>query len=110
MANPLPKDIQPAFPQYVPRGQARTKLLEVLGLDDLPESVDFTIEDQTQDEDIRSSRVSYVNSLSETLSAVVLMPLDSAQGKTPGVVCMHGTGGLVEKVVSSRLRLEDPRG
>ena len=109
VSNPLPKDIQPAFPREVPLGEVRKKLLELLGLDDLPKVVDFTIEDVQKNDEVASTRVSYTNSLAETLSAVIIAP-QSHSRKLPGVVCMHGTSGRIEKVIADELRLEEPGG
>ena len=42
MSNIIPKDIRPAFPVDVPKDAVRSKLLELLGLDEIPKEVDFT--------------------------------------------------------------------
>ncbi len=109
MDNPLPKNIQPAFPRETAGDDVRARLIELLGLDEAPEQVEVT-EGGTKSEDgISSTRVSYSNSLGETLSAVILTP-ESAERDIPGVVCMHGTGGNVDNVVADELRLEHAAG
>ena len=108
MPNPLPVDIQPAFPQLVADEKARAQLIELLGMDCLPDAVDYSIEAEADDGVIVQTRVSYLNSLGETLQATVVAPLemscDQTPGdQTPGVVCMHGTGGSVENVLAPKL-------
>ena len=110
MANPLPRDIRPAFPQAIPAEQARAKLLEVLGLDRLPEAVDFTTDAESDDGVNREIRVSYSNSLGETLTATILAPIHPVTDRMPGVVCMHGTGGSVENVLATELGPDPSRG
>jgi dienelactone hydrolase len=104
MANPLPKDIRPAFPQAVPRTEIRAKYLEILGLDELPETVEFEIVLEGQEGSLRLTRVEYRNSLGEKLEAVILAP--SGTQALPGVVCMHGTSGSIENVIAAQLRSE----
>ena len=36
MSSIIPKDIRPAFPVHVPKDAVRSKLLELLGLDEIP--------------------------------------------------------------------------
>ena len=93
MANPLPRGIQPAFPQEVTDDQVRARLREILGLDGLPGAVEAEVEARAQEGGLVSLRLSYCNSLGEKLAAEVLAPADV--GALPGVVCMHGTSGSV---------------
>ena len=105
MASSLPRDIAPAFPEDVAPDQVRAKLRELLGLDELPADVDFAVKDKADEDDLTVTRVIYGNSLGEKLDAVILSPAGAA---LPGVVCMHGTGGAIERVVGAELRLEAP--
>ena len=108
MANPLPREIRPAFPQQIAGDQVCAKLSEILGLDRLPGAVDFAVEETERQGDLVSTRVAYANSLGETLAAVVLTPVSA--DAVPGVVCMHGTSGSIERVIGDELRLEAPGG
>ncbi len=107
MANPLPRDIAPAFAQPVAPDHVRARLREILGLDVLPGAVDFAVEDTADEGDLTVTRVMYGNSLGEKLDAVIMAPVGTA---LPGIVCMHGTGGSIERVVGTELRLEGPGG
>ena len=105
MASSLPRDIAPAFPEDVAPDQVRAKLRELLGLDELPADVDFAVKDKADEDDLTVTRVIYGNSLGEKRDAGILSPAGAA---LPGVVCMHGTGGAIERVVGAELRLEAP--
>ena len=63
----LPKDIRPAFPVHVPKYAVRSKLLELLGLDEIPKEVDFTEGITEEEEGIRVTQLTYANSLGETV-------------------------------------------
>ena len=39
----IPKHTRPAYPEPVERGQVRRKLMELLGLEEVPEAADFTV-------------------------------------------------------------------
>ena len=55
MANPLPRDIAPAFAQPVAPDHVRARLREILGLDVLPGAVDFAVEDAADEGDFPRS-------------------------------------------------------
>lgn len=111
MPDVIPKDIRPAFPVDVPKDAVRSKLLELLGLDEIPKAVDFT-EGITQKEDgIRVTQLTYRNSLGETVPGVIMTPLHTSDQELPGVVCVPGTGGSAEKIAHQQFYLEeDPPG
>ena len=108
MTSTIPRDIRPAFAVEVPREQVGTKLRELIGLDEVPGETDFTIESTEEDEGLRLVRVSYSNSLGETISAIAMEPLDQSTGMLPGVVCMPGTGSCAEQVIDKRFYRERP--
>ena len=110
MPNPLPPGIRPAFPRRIPTFGIRTQFLELLGLDRLPDAVDATVEAAAEDGAVRELRLSYVNSLGETLTAIALVPLDPPGGRVPGVVCMHGTGGTMANVLAPKLEVDPDSG
>jgi len=93
MSGIIPAEIQPAFPLPVPQDQVRAKLLELLGIEEIPSEVDFTA-GQTRDEDgIRLTHLSYQNSLGEKVPGILMLPLETPKDKLPGVVCIPGTSG-----------------
>ena len=90
MPDVIPKDLQPAFSVNVPKDAVRSKLLALLGLDEIPQEVDLT-EGTTQEEaDIRVAQLTYTNSLGETVPGVLMTPLDASDQELPGVVCVPG--------------------
>ena len=111
MPDVIPKDLQPAFSVNVPKDAVRSKLLALLGLDEIPQEVDLT-EGTTQEEaDIRVAQLTYTNSLGETVPGVLMTPLDASDQELPGVVCVPGTGGSAEKIADRQFHLaEDPPG
>ena len=103
----IPKDLQPAFPVHVPKAAVRSKLLELLGLDEIPKEVDFA-EGTTHEEDrIRVTQLRYKNSLDETVPGILMTPLNASSQKLPGVVCVPGTGGSAQKIAHQRFYLEE---
>lgn len=111
MRDVIPKDLRPAFPVDVPKDAVHPKLLELLGLGDIPQEVDFT-ERRTQEEGgIRVTQLTYLNSLGETVPGVIMTPLNGQNEKLPGVICVPGTGGSAEKIAHQQFYLEeDPPG
>ena len=111
MSDVIPKDIQPAFPIHVPKDAVRSKLLELLGLDEIPKEIDFT-EGTTQEEaGLRVTQLTYANSLGETVPGILMTPPDASSQKLPGVVCIPGTGGSAEMVADQQFYLaEAPSG
>ncbi len=117
MSDIIPKDIRPAFPVHIPKDAVRSKLLELLGLDEIPKEVDFT-EGTTQvldpwrgQEELRVTQLTYANSLGETVPGIIITPLNASSQKMPGIVCIPGTGGSAEKVADRQFyRMEAPPG
>ena len=107
MSNVIPKDIRPAFPVHVPQDRVRSKLLELLGLDEIPKEVDFTEGTTQEEEDIRATQLTYTNSLGETVPGILMTPLNASSQKLPGVVCIPGTGGSAEMVADQQFYLAE---
>ena len=111
MSDIIPKDIEPAFPIHVPKDGVRSKLLELLGLDEIPKEIDFA-EGTTQEEaGLRVTQLTYPNSLGETVPGILMTPPNPSSQKLPGVVCIPGTGGSAEMVADQQFYLaEAPSG
>ena len=111
MRDVIPKDLRPAFPVNVPKDAVRPKLLALLGLDEIPQEVDFTERGTQEEGGIRVTQLTYLNSLGETVPGVIMTPLNGQNEKLPGVVCVPGTGGSAEKIAHQQFYLEqDPPG
>ena len=109
MTDSIPGDIRPAYPVQVERDKVRDKLYEVLGLDDIPGEVDYTtLSTEEDDEGLRVSRVSYPNSLGETLFGILTMPLETDGQPLAGVVCMPGTSGTADGISHRRFYRPNP--
>ena len=108
MTDSIPADIRPPYPVAVERNKVRDKLYEVLGMDEVPGEVDFTtLTTEVDDEGLRVMRVTYPNSLGETLSGIITMPSEP-DGALAGVVCMPGTSGTAERVAYQRYHRPNP--
>jgi dienelactone hydrolase len=111
MTDSIPRDIRPAFPIEVPRDGVAAKFRELIGLDEVPREVDFTVGASKEEDGLLLTGVSFRNSLGETVPAKVLRPLDTKTEVLAGAVCMPGTGGTAEEVIAKRLyRPIEPRG
>ena len=113
MYNIVPKGLQPAFPVPVRGEQVRAKLLELLGMDVVPgpANVDYATGDsQAAVDGVRWTKITYANSLGESVPAVLLMPADASNDDLPGVVCIPGTGGSAEEVADARFEPTPPNG
>lgn len=95
----IPDDIQPAYPEPLPREAVRGKLLELLGLKEIPTSVDFTIETQRETSDgLLEIPLTYPNSIGETVSGIALVPQDAPPDALGGVVCLPGSMTTAQNV------------
>ena len=111
MSKVIPKDIRPTFPVDVPKDAVRSKLLELLGLDEIPKTVDFAEGTTREEEGLRVTQLTYTNSLGETVPGILMTSLNPSSQKLPGVVCVPGTGGSAEKIAHQQFYLEeDPSG
>ncbi len=99
----IPRNITPAYPNPV-RGRAiRPKVLELLGLGELPKAVNFkTGESETTADGLSITSVSFLNSLGETVPGVLIIPVGARTDSLPGVVCMPGTGGDAARMTQAR--------
>ena len=105
----IPVDIEPAFPQPIVGEGVRPKLLELLGLDDLPDEIDFTIGPPREEGGLRVSNARFTNSLGETVPAILCVPQDAGE-KLAGVVCVPGTSNNAEIVTDPHFREEPDSG
>ena len=96
----IPKDLRPAFPAPVPPAAIRAKLQELLGIEDIPQEVDFALGATTEAEGIGTTTLSIENSLGETVPGLLLQPLYGPPG--PGLVCIPGTSGTAERFAHPR--------
>lgn len=94
----LPPGIQPAYPSEVADADVRHKLIELLGLAEIPDRTDFTTSVVEETDAIRATSLTYTNSLDDTVPGILLEPLSDPNGDRPGIVCVSGTGGSAERV------------
>lgn len=94
MRGVIPPSIRPAFPETVPAEAVRGKLLELLGIDEVPESVDFSLGPVEEADDGISARpVAFLNDLGEEVPGILCVPPGAKRRAIPGVLCLSIKGG-----------------
>ena len=106
--NNIPSNIRPPFPVEVPREQVGAKFQELLGIDRIPEQVEFDRGESHEDEGLIFTRVTFPNNLGESVEATVVRAADPPAALQAGVVCMPGTGSSMEEVLDPRLYRPKP--
>ncbi len=108
MTDTIPRDIRPSFAVEVPRDGVAAKFRELIGLDEIPAEVDFTVGSIHEEDGLSFTQCSFANYLGETISATVLKPLDDGSGALAGAVCMPGTSSSREQVIDKRMYRTKP--
>ena len=96
------EDLRPRNPTPILPGKIRDKLLELLGLVDLPEYIDYASSTPREEDDIRFTNLSFANSLGETVPAILMEPMKNREEFLPGVVCIDGTNGSAERMAKDQ--------
>ena len=104
----ISKDIRPAFPQTLAPDQIQTKLLELLGLEDIPDEIEYEVEWEREEEGIRLTGLTYSNCLGESVPGILAIPLLEDMSNLPAVVCVPGTSGTAERVAGPRFYRDNP--
>lgn len=103
----IPPDIEALSPGPIRGEGIRPKLMELLGLESLPMRVEITREETVSGDDgIDSTRISFLNSLGETVPGLLMVPRGAGPETLPGIVCMPGTSGSVDQISDERLYRE----
>ena len=99
MSRRIPEDTTPANPVSIPDEAVRAKLLELLGLEKVPECLDCTVESsEACEEGLVLVRLHFANVLGEAVPAILLIPSSVGAGGVSGVVCLPGTSGDAERL------------
>ena len=93
MQSIIPKGIRPAYPDEIPASAVRSKLVELLGLEEIPAEIDYTTESRQEEDGLCTTRIRYENSLGETVPGILMVPQEGAAHKRPGIVCVPGNWG-----------------
>ena len=110
MTKTIPHNIEPAFPVDLPLTQVPGKFRELIGLEDIPERVAFTlrkVRDGEQEAGLHESRITFPNYLGEVISARFIRPR-APSGPLAGLVCMNGTGSTADQVAHERCHRPRP--
>ena len=98
----IPKGIRPAYPAAIPVAAVRSKLVELLGLEEIPIAIDYITESWQEEDGLCTMRVRYENSLGETVPGILMVPREESAHNRPGIVCVPGTGGKAEEIAHPR--------
>ena len=102
----IPKGIRPAYPDAIPASAVRSKLVELLGLEEIPAAIDYTAESRQEGDGLCTMRVRYENSLGEVVPGILMVPQEESAYKRPGIVCVPGTGGTADEIAHPRFSME----
>lgn len=101
-------ELRPRYPVSIPPEKTGEKLLELFGMADIPKQIDFSMGVTRVEDGMRLTELAYVNSLEETVPAILIEPLDDPAEYLPGVVCVPGTGGSAKRMALARFYKDDP--
>lgn len=107
MTEKIPRSIETAFPIPTPSKDVPQRLRELIGLDKIPETVDFTIGEGKETRELREYRITFPNNLGEVISARFICP-QTTQKPLAGVVCMNGTASHADHVAHERYHRIQP--
>ena len=103
----IPKHVRPAYPAPVERGQVRGKVMELLGLEEVPEAADFTVASVETEDGLVVTRGSFRTYLGEDVPTIMMTPTGASGRPRAGVVCVPGTGGSAEMLAHERLHVRE---
>ena len=78
MQSIIPKGIRPAYPDAIPAAAVRSKLVELLGLEEIPVAIDYITESWQEEDGLCTMRVKYENSLGETVPGILMVPREES--------------------------------
>ena len=104
----IPRDIRPAFPRPLAPDQILTKLLELLGLEHIPDEIEFEADWTHEEEGLRLTGLTYHNYLGEAVPGILAIPLHAGMSTLPAVVCVPGTSGSADRVAGQRFYRDHP--
>ena len=99
MSDIVPRDLRPAFPRSVPRERIRDKLLDLLGMDEIPAEVGFVAGETRKEGGLDITPVRFTNSLGESVPGFLARPPEVPAHGLPGIVCIPGTSGSAEELI-----------
>ena len=106
--NDLPKGLTPPYKVSVLPSESRSKLLEVLGVEDIPSKVVYQSGEISEDERLIEYKVEYNNSFGELVEGIVIFPKSEKGTLLPGIVCMGGTAATKEGITESKFHRPNP--
>ena len=106
--NLVPDNIKAIYPEQIKPEDIRKKLLEILGVKEIPEEFEYTIESTQEIEEILIYHITYYNLLGETVLAILCIPKHAEKVNLAGIICLPGTGGSAELISHTRFYRDNP--
>ena len=75
--------IEPAFPSPLPLEEIPARFRELIGLDAIPEQVDFTTAATVVEDGLALTRMTFRNCLGESVHAIAILPVEPAGSACP---------------------------
>ena len=104
----IPKGLKPTYQQNIAPEKVREKLLEILGIEELPTNINFNVAKPKENEPLIEYKIKYQNSLSEKIEATVITPITNQPNKLAGIVCMGGTAATKESITNEKFYRPHP--
>ena len=102
----IPQGLRPAYPDAIPAEAVRSKVVELLGLEEIPAAIDYTTESRQEEDGLCIMRVRYENSLGEAVPGILMVPQEESACTRPGIVCVPGTGGNADEIADPNFYFE----
>ena len=106
--NDLPKGLKPPYKVSVPPSETRAKLLEILGVENIPTNVVYESGEIIENEGLIEYKVEYNNSFGELVEGIIIIPKPEKNSLIPGIVCMGGTAATKEGITESKFHRPNP--
>ncbi|MDE0221071.1 MAG: acetylxylan esterase, partial [Spirochaetaceae bacterium] len=108
----LIRSLPPYRPRRIEPDEVRATLMELLGIDALPDAPAATWDDPVIEDDVRVTRGRFRNALDEVAPIAVCRP-SPAHGAPPpagrpAILCLPGSRGDAEVLIHHRLHRKDP--
>ena len=108
----LIRSLPPYRPRRIEPDEVRATLMELLGIDALPDAPAATWDDPVIEDDVRVTRGRFRNVLDEVAPIAVCRPSPAhgspAPAGRPAILCLPGSRGDAEVLIHHRLNRRDP--
>lgn len=95
----IPESIKAKYPVFSTEDDVRDRLLEVLGVGEIPEKVEYKVErTHITNDGLIIHNIIFFNSLEEPINATICAPMSFENNLKVGVVCLPGSNGSDKEI------------